>query len=69
VSLAGSGAGVMDGLAFREKRCLELSVTAVWMSAKVALRDWRRRHWSYEYVSQEALKRVHFVNTEGGLAV
>jgi hypothetical protein len=29
VSLAGSGRGVMDGSAFREKRCLELSTTVV----------------------------------------
>jgi hypothetical protein len=39
VSLAGSGRGVMVGSDFKEKRCLELSTTAVIMSSKVALRD------------------------------
>jgi len=52
VSLVGSGRGVIDGLGFREKRCLELSVTAVWISEKVTLRDWRRRHLSCGYFSQ-----------------
>jgi hypothetical protein len=56
VSFVGSGAGVMFRLDFREKRCLELSVTTFWMSEKVALRDWRRRHLSCGYVSQRPLR-------------
>lgn len=52
------GMGVMAGLGFREKRCLALSVTAVWMSEKVTLRNWRRRHWSCRHVSQQSLKET-----------
>lgn len=48
----------MDGLGLREKRCLELSVTAVWMSVKVALRDWRRRHLSCGGVSLSLLNKI-----------
>ncbi len=48
----GDGGVGSEGLGFIEKRCLELSVTAAWMSENVIFMDLRRGHFIYDAVSK-----------------